>query len=363
MIDTSIKARFKLRYGPPAGNGFTLHVDLALPGRGITGLFGRSGSGKTTLLRCIAGLQHTSDGELNVQGQVWQDAHTCLPTHRRPLGYVFQETSLFPHLTAGQNLDYAIRRSNPASSVGEYDTAVSLMDIGNLLKHYPAQLSGGERQRVAIARAMLIRPRLLLMDEPLASLDLTHKQEILPYLERLHAELEIPVLYVSHSADEIARLADFLVVLDRGGVAASGPLKEVLSRIDLPIPLGEDFGVVIEANVIERDARWHLVRAVFPGGELWLRDNGDKTGHTIRVRILARDVSLALESHNSSILNRLQGEVLDISPDADEAMALVRIKVNGSTIIARVTKKSVENLRLAPGRQVWAQIKSVAIVR
>lgn len=364
MPSARIHAAFYLSYAATADKPFILDVDLDLPGRGVIGLFGRSGSGKTTLLRCIAGLQQAERGELHVRGETWQDKTTFVPTHKRPLGYVFQEASLFPHLTAKQNLAFAMKRSGAADTNRQYNSTVDLMGIGGLLGHYPAQLSGGERQRIAIARALLIQPRLLLMDEPLASLDQTHKQEILPYLERLHTELDIPVIYVSHASDEIARLADFLVVLDHGKVVARGPLTEVMSRLDFPIPLGDDTGVVVDTSVVERDTRWHLVRVVFPGGELWLRDNGDQIGRTIRVRILARDVSLALESHDSSILNRLQGEVTAISPDTDEAMALVRLNVNGSTtIIARVTQKSVDHLQLAPGKQVWAQIKSVAIVR
>ena len=364
MPSAGIHAAFYLRYSATADKPFILDVDINLPGQGITGLFGRSGSGKTTLLRCIAGLLQPERGELRVRGETWQDNKTFVPTHKRPLGYVFQEASLFPHLTAKQNLAFAMKRAGAADANRLYGATVDLMGIGGLLGQYPAQLSGGERQRIAIARALLVQPRLLLMDEPLASLDQAHKQEILPYLERLHTELDIPVIYVSHSSDEIARLTDFLVVLDHGKVAARGPLTEVISRLDFPSPLGDDTGVVVDASVAGRDTRWHLVRVVFSGGELWLRDNGDQIGRTIRVRILARDVSLALEPHDSSILNRLPGEVMDISADTDEAMALVRVKVNSSsTIIARVTRKSADHLRLTPGQRVWAQIKSVAIIR
>ena len=204
---------------------------------------------------------------------------------------------------------------------------IDLLGIDPLLDRMPARLSGGERQRVAIARALLTSPRLLLMDEPLAALDLARKQEILPYLERLHDELEIPVIYVSHAPDEVARLADHLVVLEQGRVLASGPLSETLARIDLPIRLGEDAGVVLEGEVAERDAHWHLARIAFAGGHLWVRDSGVPIGQRVRVRILARDISLALETHgDSSILNVLPATVEQIADDTHPALALVRLE-------------------------------------
>jgi molybdenum ABC transporter ATP-binding protein len=232
--------------------GLQPEVDLELPGRGVTGLFGHSGSGKTTLLRCIAGLVRAPKGRLVFRGEVWQDENTWVPTHRRSLGYVFQEASLFPHLTVMGNLRYGQKRA-PAPVAAEdrvsLDQAIALLGIDHLLTRKPDRLSGGERQRVAIARALAVSPRVLLMDEPLAALDIARKQEILPYLERLHDELAIPVLYVSHAPDEVARLADHLVVMDGGRVLASGPLKETLARLDLPTAFSEDAGVVIEAVV------------------------------------------------------------------------------------------------------------------
>jgi molybdate transport system ATP-binding protein len=359
-----IEVRFFLRrLITTENNGFTLDVDLRLPGRGVSAVFGPSGSGKTLLLRCIAGLQQAEQGILRVEGQVWQDATFFLPAHKRPLGYVFQESSLFPHLSARGNLKYALQRSSAAPPSISFAHAVSLLGIEQLLDRMPDQLSGGERQRVAIARALLINPRLLLMDEPLASLDLARKQEILPYLERLRAELDIPILYVSHSPDEVARLADHLVVLDQGKAVACGPLGEMLTRLDLPMQLGEDAGVVLDATVIETNPD-HLARIAFAGGELWVHDRGDAIGQTVRVRILARDISLALEHHHdTSILNILSGEVVEIAPDANEAMALVRVQVGTSALIVRVTRRSVEHLQLVPGKAVWAQIKSAALVR
>ncbi len=356
----SIKARFQVDWP-----GFELDVDLTLPGRGITSFFGASGSGKTTLLRCIAGLERADEGYLHVNGEIWQDKTHWLPTHRRPLGYVFQEASLFPHLTVLENLHYGMKRSATAQPVN-LDQAIELLGIGQLLDRKPDRLSGGERSRVAIARALACSPRLLLMDEPLAALDHARKQEILPYLEKLHNELEIPVLYVSHSPDEVARLADHLVALENGKVLANGPLGETLARLDLPIRLGEDAGVVIEATVASRDPEWHLACVEFPGGRLWVRDTGAPVGQRVRIPILARDVSLArTRIEDTSIQNALPGRVVAMSEDAHPALALVRLDVGHdehSPLIARLTRRSAAMLELKPGMDVWAQIKAVALI-
>ncbi len=359
---SSLQARFLLHQRDAGGGEFRLDVDLRLPARGVTAIFGPSGCGKTSLLRCIAGLQRADEGRLQVGGEVWQDEHHFLPPHKRPLGFVFQEASLLAHLNARGNLRYAMKRSGaPAAKLEE---VVELLHIGDILRRYPAQLSGGERQRIAIARALLIEPQLLLMDEPLAALDRARKQEILPYLERLKAELAIPVLYVSHVLDEVARLADHLVLMEAGKALAAGPLGELLARLDAPLHLGDDTGVVVEARVAEADSRWHLLRLDFAGGELWLRDQCAAVGDRVRVRILARDISLALVAHgDTSILNVLPGIVDELAPEADEASMLVKLKIGASTFVARVTRRSADALGLAPGRAVWAQIKSVAIVR
>lgn len=238
------------------------------------------------------------------------------------------------------------------------------MGIAALLDQYPGQLSGGEQQRVAIARSLLVQPRVLLMDEPLAALDTTRKQEILPYLEQLPALFDIPILYVSHAIDEVARLADHMVVLEQGKVAAQGSLTDVFSRIDLPARFGDQTGVVLMGTIIERDTQWHLSRLSFGSGNLWVRDSGDEVGQTLRIRILARDVSIALAQHDdTSIANRIFAEVIEIAPDLDEAMALLRLKVGMHYLIARLTKRSVAHLQLVVGQKVWAQVKSVALVR
>ena len=349
-----IELDFDLSFDGDAG--FRLVVSTQLPSRGVTAVFGRSGSGKTTLLRCIAGLQAASGARLVVDGEDWQQ----LPTHERRLGYVFQEASLFDHLTAEGNLQYATKRSG--ASAAERDHIVELLGIGAVLGQVPVALSGGERQRVAIARTLLAKPRLLLMDEPLASLDLERRQEILPYLDRVRADLDIPVVYVSHSLDEVTHLADHLLVLEGGRLVAEGPVGDVMSRIDLPVKLGDDSGVVIDGEVIERDEAYGLARVGFAGGSIWLQDQGEPVGASVRIRILARDVSIALADHDdTSIVNRLPATVAEMAEDGTRV--LVRLAVGESVVLARLTRRSVEHLSLAQGQSVWAQIKSVAVAR
>ncbi len=351
-----INAHFKLDWP-----GFSLDVNLTLPGRGVTALFGHSGSGKTTLLRCIAGLERAPHGRLAIDGEVWQDVGCWVPTHQRPIGYVFQEASLFAHLSVMGNLRYGMKRVSGAQRVS-LDQAIELLGIGHLLDRKPDRLSGGERQRVGIARALAVSPRLLLMDEPLAALDLKRKQEILPYLERLHDELEIPVLYVSHSPDEVARLADYLVAMDGGRVIADGPLADTLACLDLPIRLGEEAGAVLDATVGEVDQDWHLMRVDFAGGSLWARDQGLSVGRRVRVRILARDVSLAEHPGKSSIQNVLRGYVDAIGDDEHPGLALVRVKVGTAVLLARLTKRAAASLGVKPGLALWIQVKSVALL-
>lgn len=354
-----ILADFKISYP-----GFTLDVQLDLPGRGVSALFGRSGCGKTTCLRAMAGLEHAR-GRLEIAGDVWQDdAHKrFLPTHRRPLGYVFQESSLFAHLTVRGNVEYGMRRVPVPQRQVSLDQAVDLLGITALMDRKPETLSGGERQRVAIARALASSPRLLLLDEPLAALDAQRKSEVLPYLERLHSQLDIPMLYVSHALDEVIQLADTLVVLEQGRVVASGPLAQTLARIDTTFVLGDDTSALLEGTVAERDERWHLARIAFPGGSLWLRDSGLPAGSRVRVRVLARDVSIATkEPQATSIQNVLPCVVRAIAPDSHPSQQLVQLMCGESLLLARITARACEALDLAPGKPVWAQVKSAALV-
>lgn len=353
----SIHARFHLKHA-----GFSLDVDLELPGQGVTALFGPSGSGKTTLLRCVAGLERVPGGFLSVNGDAWQDGQLFLPTHHRPLGYVFQEASLFPHLTVEQNLAFGLKRVPAAARQVDTDHVIELLGIGHLLSRKPDRLSGGERQRVGIARALFTSPRLLLMDEPLAALDPQRKAEILPYLERLHRELSIPVLYVSHSPDEVARLADTLVLLENGRATAVGPVAEMMARLDLSTAHGGEAGVVVEATVGEHDGAYHLTRLDFPGGALWVPNHAEPIGTPARARILARDVSLALvRPEQTSILNILPAEVVETAPES-AGRALARLSLGGTPLLAQVSGKSAALLGLAPGKRVFAQVKAVSVL-
>jgi molybdate transport system ATP-binding protein len=352
-------------------SAFMLDVDLQLPGQGITAIFGASGSGKTTLLRAVAGLEKNQQGRIQIGAHIWQDTQQGidLPTWQRPLGYVFQESSLLPHLTVSDNLNFGLKRALKASGNAQPDAAkalqasIELLGIGNLLQRMPDQLSGGERQRVAIARAIAMQPQLLLMDEPLASLDAARRQEIFPWLSKLRDELKMPMLYVTHSADEVARLADHLVVLDKGNVKAQGPVSTVLTQVVNPVVVGEDAGALIAGHIGRVDTQWHLSRIDFEGGCVWMRDAGLPVGKAVRIRILARDVSLATsEPQNTSIQNQLLGTIQSITPDAHPSQVMVVLKCGAEEVMARVTKRAVDELGLQVGQTVWAQVKSVALV-
>ncbi len=341
---------------------FVLDIEFSIPFSGVTAIFGHSGSGKTTLLRLIAGLEKCTQGQLVVDRQVWQQASTFLPTHKRAIGYVFQEPSLFEHLTATQNLDYAVKRAEQPVSESFREEITNILGIESLLTRYPAQLSGGEKQRVAIARAILVKPSLLLMDEPLASLDDVRKAEILTYLERLTALINIPIIYVTHSVEEIMHLADNVMVMSEGKLCAQGSVFDVFSRLD--VPLGADKGVILSGKVVEIDTRWHLVKFAFAGGFLWIKNKDFSLEQPLRVQIKAADVSIAVTNHeDSSVLNRLPATITAIEQQDSNAMALVQAKVGASSVLAQLTRKSVSSLALQVGNDVWLQVKSVAIVR
>lgn len=344
--------------------GFSLDVDLTLPGRGVTAIFGSSGSGKTTLLRCMAGLERARSGRLVVNGEVWQDdaASIFMPVYRRPLGLVFQDASLFAHLDVRRNLDYGLRRVPAAQRRVSLDQAISLLGLEKLMQRQSSTLSGGERQRVAIARALATSPRLLLMDEPLASLDLQRKADVLPYLERLHQELDIPILYVSHAPDEVARLADHLVLLEAGRVTAAGPTRELMTRLDLPLAHGDAAAAVIEATVTQLEPAWCLSHLSFPGGQISLPSQLLQTGQRVRLRVQARDVSLTLQPQDgSSVLNVFAATVTALSDDSP-GQVMVSLSAGGSTLLARITQKSAAALQLQPGSAVYAQVKGVAVL-
>lgn len=346
---------------------FTLDVELRLPERGVTALVGPSGCGKTTVLRALAGLERAR-GRVALGSDSWQDDSRglFLPAHRRPVGYVIQEAALFPHLSVQGNLDYGRKRSPDAGRIA-LDQVVSLLGIGHLAARQPTTLSGGERQRVAIARALATGPRLLLMDEPLAALDAARKAEVLPFLERLHQELALPVVYVTHSMDEAARLADHLVLVAAGRVQAAGPVGELMARPDLPLTRRDDAGVVIEARVLAHDKAYGLMRVGFDGGELWLGESDAPIGQAVRARVLARDVSVTRQApQETSVLNVLPVRLLAMQVDGHTALLSLAPAAGAApgapTLLARITRRSCEALALVPGDTLFAQIKGVALM-
>ena len=343
---------------------FELDVDLQLPGQGVTALFGPSGCGKTSCLRSLAGLER-AQGRVTVNQTVWQDdtSRQWLPTHQRALGYVFQEASLFPHLSVQRNIDYGLKRTPQERRKVSKERAVGLLGISHLMDRMPATLSGGERQRVAIARALATSPEVLLMDEPLAALDAQRKAEVLPYLEQLQRHLRIPVIYVSHSMDEVARLAQHLVLLGAGKVLAQGSVTELLSSLDLPLAHGDVASSVVHATVQAHDAADHLSTLIFDGGQLQLvMARPREPGSTVPLRVQARDVSLSLlRPEGSSILNILPVQVLGLREDGP-GQVMVSLQAGGTRLLARITRHSAKALQLQAGMPVYAQIKGMALL-
>lgn len=344
---------------------FSLEVDITAPGQGITALFGPSGSGKTTLLRCIAGLNRLP-GRLQVGDDIWQDDSDFLPVHRRPIGYVFQEASLFPHLSVQDNLNYGRRRAlrGGVAPRVDFDEAVALLGLETLLARAPQHLSGGERQRVAMGRALLSQPQLLLMDEPLAALDRQSKDEILPYLERLHESLSIPVLYVSHAIHEVERLADQLILLHQGRVQAAGPLATLLADPRLPLSRAAEAATVLEGQVVAREAAYGLVHVQVGAQQLVLPGN-QSLGQALRVRVGAADVSLGRHPPvDTSILNALPCRVL-----SHERVPTHQVTVvlglgehgDGARLLARLSAKSWDERGFTEGEPVYARIKAVSL--
>lgn len=379
--DDGITARLRLQRAD-----FALDIDVQLPGHGVTALFGPSGCGKTSVLRSLAGLER-AQGRVAVHGDIWQDDASghWLPTHQRALGYVFQEASLFPHLSAQDNIRYGLRRTPAARQRVQLDRLVELLGIGPLLPRKPATLSGGERQRVAIARALATSPRVLLMDEPLAALDAERKAELLPYLDQLSEQLALPILYVSHSIDEVSRLADQVLLLQAGRMVAQGPVAELLTQLDAPLAQAlpdAQQASIIEGSVCAHDAQDHLWSLQIGQHQHqhqplllhWTEaDAHYNTGERVRLRVLARDVSLSLHAHSgSSILNSLPAVVTAVHPSTP-GQVLVQLQLQHSPtapdaaappqLLALVSARSARLLQLTPGLPVHAQLKGVAVLR
>ncbi len=360
MNKNCIVAKFEIRY-----EGFSLSLDLTLPAKGVTVLFGHSGSGKTTCLRAMAGLEKLSEGYFSAAGEVWQDSGNGLfiPTYKRNIGYVFQEAGLFPHLTVQQNLEYGLKRIASSKRRVEKDSVCSLLGIEHLLDRSTARLSGGERQRVSIARALLTSPDLLLMDEPLSALDNGRKAEILPYLERLHKELSIPVIYVTHAMEELARLADHIVLFDQGRIVASDSALNIMSDPQHQALFGTGLGSIVETKIVEHCAD-HMTRLdIGEQTNLWILGHYGTIGEQYRCRILASDVGICLSMpEDSSISNEIPVTIKQIEPTAKPGeVALLLETRHGTRLLSLITQHSLKKLSLTTGMDVWAQVKSVAV--
>jgi molybdate transport system ATP-binding protein len=342
---------------------FDLNLSLSLPSEGVTVLFGPSGSGKTTVLRCVAGLER-AEGRVAIGPEIWQDSMQgrWVPTCARDLGYVFQEASLFEHMNVRENLEFGLKRVKKPSAQRALDSAITLLGIGHLLSRKTQSLSGGERQRIAIARALATQPKILLLDEPLASLDIARRYEILPWLERMHQELNIPILYVTHSMEELTRLADHVVLLDRGRVVTEGSISRVLSDPVFASRAGGEAGAVLNGVIAEHDHVHYLTGIDVSGARLWVRNQDLSIGARVRLHIHANDVSLAIsEPKDSSIQNVLSGVIEAIHDDTHPASCLITLKHHDQRLLARITRKAVAGLSLVIGAPVWVEIKAVAL--
>lgn len=359
--DPVLTFRFRLSHG---AFQVALAHDMRLAG--ITALFGHSGSGKTTVLRVLAGLEAGADGHIAFDGDVWQSEapeRSFVPSHQRAVGYVFQDARLFPHLSVAGNLAFAESRSRARKSLTDFETVVGRLDLEPLLERRPESLSGGEQQRVAVARALLTRPRLLLMDEPLSALDTPRKAEILPYIARLPEQFGVPVIYVTHSVDEVAYLADEMIVLSKGRKVADGPVGETLARLDLGPATGRfEAGVVLEGTVARHDTEYRLTELSLGGSPIHVPMIDAGAGARVRLRVRARDVILATQRPEQvSSRNILEGTILEVVEEADTPFAETLVEIPGGLIRARLTRRSVADLGLAPGVPVFALVKSISL--
>lgn len=346
--------------------GFSLDVAFDVPSTGVTVLFGPSGCGKTTVLRCVAGLER-AHGFVKIKGNTWQDdkSHIFLPTYQRRLGYVFQEASLFSHLNVQENLRYGLKRIKSQEGEKRLAIAVELLGIGDLLNRQVSELSGGERQRCAIARALAIEPYVLLMDEPLAALDPERRREILPWLEKLRSELAIPVLYITHSEEELLRLGDQVALLRQGKLEAFGPVGEVSLQMGLDDGHAHGTASLFTGRVAQKDTQWALMQVKCHGIAFWIPDNGLPLDAQVRVHVSADAVVLSeRNASGTSIPNAFYGAIKRVVPlRADAAQVIVEIDANGQSLLAAVTKRAVHDLDLHPGKLMWAMVKTANILQ
>lgn len=347
----SIKAKFKL-----TRSNLDLDIDVEIPSSGITVITGESGSGKTTLLRLLAGLEKADSGYIDINGNIWQQTNKIIPTYKRNIGYVFQEDNLFPHLTVKENLIYPKR---PFTELTK--ELIGMMGIDRLLNNMPHELSGGERQRVALARALNTNPGLILMDEPLSSLDQKRKNLILPYLERIHKEIATPIIYVSHSKEEILRLADYIIEMRSGKVINQGQPNMLINSISAINGSPNDFMTILPAQIHDHDQEYNLTQVSTNEQILVIPMVDKKIGEDIKVKIPAKDVSIALSNHqDSSIINVLPGEITNLRKFNFNAH--VTVSVSGMEIISLITTKSYHALNLKKGLSVFVQIKCLSLL-
>ncbi len=340
---------------------FELHAQLDFPLNGITALFGPSGSGKTSLLRAIVGLER-ADGILQIGDSDWQSKKHFVPPHSRHVGYIFQEADLFDHLNVEKNLLYGYSRRAIAKRRFQPGQVIDLLKIGHLLRRRTQNLSGGERQLIALGRALLSSPQLLLMDEPLGALDISARIGIYPLLEHIADSMGIPILYVSHALDEVARLADQMILIDAGKITAMGETTGMLTRLDLPLAKSPEAEVVIPGIVVSHDEAWQLSEITFPGGKFLVPRIAKPPGESVKLRVAASDVSIAL-SHgtDTSVVNIFPARILEIS-EGEIPLALLKLDLGGTIVLARITRKSLQSLGLIAGAQVFAQVKGAAVL-
>lgn len=359
MSETQDRIRLKLA----RSTGFTLDVDLTLPAGGVTVLFGPSGCGKTTVLRSATGLER-AQGSVRIAGQLWQDdaQKIFVPAYARRIGYVFQEASLFDHLNVRENLNYGLKRIHDENGQKRLEEAVELLGIGHLLDRRTSALSGGERQRCAIARSLAVKPTALFMDEPLAALDHERRLEIMPWIERLKKELKLPILYVTHSEEEVMRLADELAVIELGQLVDSGPVAETWLRLMQKKSGKAGRQVLVMGKVQERDAAWGLMRVAGGDMHFWVRDTGAAVGENVRLLVNADDVSLSVQKPSqTSIQNVFACRITRILEGGDPSRRVAEIEAGGTVILAEQTARAVHELNLQPGMNVWAQVKTIAV--
>jgi molybdate transport system ATP-binding protein len=341
---------------------FTLELDCVLPATGITAIYGASGSGKTSLLDCIAGLRVAEPGSrISFRDQTWQEPDKFTPAWRRGIGYVFQDSRLFPHLTVSRNLDYALQRRH-ADGGPKLEQVIDWLDLGNLLGQGSEQLSAGQKQRVAIGRALLSSPRLLLLDEPLANLDRAAARQCLGYLQRLHDELDLPMIYVSHNIEEVSELADNLLLLNEGRAVGQGSTLDLCSQLDNQLSQEQQAAAIAECRISGHEPDFGLTELELEGYPLYVSRVDRASGQRRRLRIPARDVSVCRQRpEGSSILNVLP-VTLAAMRESDDARIMLRLTVGSQYLLARITRKSAHQLELAVGDRLFAQVKSAALL-